>query len=65
MDKKIFFQVENRVDSDRSEPIFPMKPLEFEISISIKSYDEKATENNKIKKKVHSFQTIKDINSKI
>ena len=36
MDKKIFFQVENRVDSDRSEPIFPMKPLEFKFPFQSK-----------------------------
>ena len=47
--------------------IFPMKPSEFKISISTESYDEK--NYWKLPKllrcrKSHSFQTIKDINSK-
>ena len=35
-----------------------MKPLEFIISNSVESYDEKTAENYR---KVYSFQTIEDI----
>ena len=43
--------------------IFPMKPSEFKIFISVKIYDEK-TEEIIAFGKAHSFQTIKDIESK-
>ena len=32
------------VDSDRSEPDLSMKPSEFQISLSIKSYEKKTVE---------------------
>ena len=47
--------------------IFPMKPTEFKISISVEISDEKNAENYKVAtlpKSEYSFQAIKDINSK-
>ena len=47
--------------------IFPMEPSEFKNSISVESYDEKTSENHRncyVGKKC-SFQTIKDIDSKL
>ena len=41
-----------------------MKPSEFEIYISVKSYDENTAENDLncyVAEQVHIFQTIKDI----
>ena len=45
-----------------------MKPSEFTNSISVESYDEETAENYGncyVAQKAHSFQTIKDIGSKI
>ena len=47
--------------------IFTMEPSEFKISIVVESYDEKTAENYRngyVAKKAHSFQIIKDIDSK-
>ena len=41
--------------------IFTMKPSEFEISLSVESYDKKTAEKLSGRKVPH-FQTIKDIN---
>ena len=44
-----------------------MKHSEIEISFSVERYDEKMLKNGQnryIEKKVHSFQTIKDIDLK-
>ena len=38
--------------------IFPSKPSEFKISISVESYDEKTTENDKIKFRFFNCATI-------
>ena len=66
--KRIYFSFEiGYILIDQSELDPSIKPSEFKISISVESYDEK----NYWKwpkllgcRKAHSFQTIKDIDSK-
>ena len=65
--KKIFSKFEIRYILINLHYIFPIKPSEFKIFISVESYGEKTAENlPKLihYRKAHGFQTIKDIDPK-
>ena len=62
--KKYFLYKLRRIRIDHSN-IFPMKPSEFQISITVASYDEKTAKIlTKLLRcrKAHGFETINDIN---
>ena len=68
MDIKIFLKFWIGLIQIELNQIFPMKPSEFEISLSVESYAKKTDENcwngYVAEKKHYSFQTMKEINSK-